>query len=78
MPVPGCTAPDGTETLDALEIDPAAALADLTEALSAFDLRGAAMEVGGQGAVDLVEKLGLVSYLVRWLVFPSAVFRWTT
>ena len=63
VPVSGCPGPDGTENLDALEIDPAAALADLSEALAAFDLKGAAAEVGGQAAADLVDKLGLGDFV---------------
>eukprot|EP00614_Pseudopedinella_elastica_P014875 CAMPEP_0172583242 /NCGR_PEP_ID=MMETSP1068-20121228/2841_1 /TAXON_ID=35684 /ORGANISM="Pseudopedinella elastica, Strain CCMP716" /LENGTH=791 /DNA_ID=CAMNT_0013376951 /DNA_START=116 /DNA_END=2491 /DNA_ORIENTATION=+ len=45
--------------LDALEVDSAGAMADLTAAIAAFDLTGAAEEIGGTAAADFVDRLGL-------------------
>lgn len=62
--VAGCN-----ELLDALEIDPEQSVQSFKDALGAFDLAGAAREVGGQAGADFVDKLGLSAF-VRLLESP--------
>eukprot|EP00613_Pedinella_sp_CCMP2098_P075329 CAMPEP_0171912298 /NCGR_PEP_ID=MMETSP0993-20121228/10973_1 /TAXON_ID=483369 /ORGANISM="non described non described, Strain CCMP2098" /LENGTH=815 /DNA_ID=CAMNT_0012546069 /DNA_START=46 /DNA_END=2493 /DNA_ORIENTATION=+ len=57
------------DLLDALEIDPDASIQKFKDALGAFDLAGAAREVGGQAGADFVDRLGLSDF-VRILESP--------
>jgi len=55
----------------ALKVDPAAALEDFVEVVSAFDLTGAAFDIAGQTGADFVQNLGVVEFADLLKVCPT-------
>ena len=55
----------------ALKVDPAAALEDFVEVVSAFDLTSAAFDIAGQTGADFVQNLGVVEFTDLLKVCPT-------